>query len=149
MKLFRKLLLTGLVVGISGVIVLQKNAVATLRGENQKLQADYAETKTLSREREEAAKLRSDYHEAEELRAANRDLPKLRNEIGQLRRQKADLEALRAENQRLATAPNSKTPAPSIPIILAKESWTNAGMGSPEAALQTFFWAMREPKTCK
>jgi hypothetical protein len=85
------------------------------------------------------------------------ELLRLRSEVGQLRgasqeaiKLRADLQRLRTENQQLrstAAAANTSAPAPSDQF--PKESWNFAGYGTPDAALVSAIWAMKEgnPKT--
>jgi hypothetical protein len=55
---------------------------------------------------------------------------------------------MRAENERLRAAKPIKTTAadPSSPpaVFVPKSNWQNAGTSTPEATVQTFFWAARE-----
>jgi len=68
--------------------------------------------------------------------------------IRQLRAQKNELERVRAENQRLKTAPLASVPSAAQTgqpqDYFAKQNWTFAGYDTPEAALQSSLWAMRE-----
>ena len=80
------------------------------------------------------------------LREEAKELPKLRNEVGQLRTVRAELASARAENSRLSEAKRTgaviprETPAG----FISKERLMNAGLGTAEDALRTFFWATRE-----
>lgn len=83
----------------------------------------------------------------EALQTANRDLPKLRNEVRQLREEKRELERLQAENERLAAALKAgpKTSASRMSEaegFVLREKWARAGFATPEATVQTFFWAI-------
>lgn len=144
MRRLRKWTVAALIVGILAAIFIQSNARSTLSRENQRLREQWAETKALLQEREEAGKHRADFDEVETLRNSNRELPGLRNEIGRLRRAKTEMETLRAGNERLSTALKSASPAASPAVNLPKETWIYAGLSSPEATMQSFFWAMRE-----
>jgi len=81
-----------------------------------------------------------------ELREQTRDLARLRNEVRQLRAQRADLETARRDHATLVAAqtrgvsPMTEPP----PGFVSKEKLTNVGYATPEDAVQTFFWAMRE-----
>jgi hypothetical protein len=97
--------------------------------------------------------------EIENLRAQSQELLRLRGEVSQLRngtkeaeKLRADLQRLRAENQRLqaasagtAAATNANSPGDQFP----RESWNFAGYATPDAALVSAIWAMKEgnPKT--
>src|ERR1051325_8677539 len=92
------------------------------------------------------------------LRAEGQDLLKLRNEVTQLRAGSKEMEKLRAENQQLRSAaaaartavpPTPPSPVPPVPAAgtgaqFPKESWTFSGYASPDAALVSAIWAMKE-----
>ena len=84
--------------------------------------------------------------EVEGLRAQTRDLAKLRNEVSQLRARQNELADARAENAQLLDAKRTgaKLPREAPPGFISKEQLRNAGFETPENAVQTFFWAMRE-----
>jgi hypothetical protein len=127
-------------------IALNQNAIVRLRLEKQSLLAESQEVQRLARENQDLDRLRQINQEGDVLRQENKDLPKLRNEIRQLRLQLADLEKLRAENQRLLAQPKSAAanhaPAAVPPDFIPKTALTDAGLDTPEAALQTLFSAM-------
>jgi hypothetical protein len=87
-----------------------------------------------------------DSAETIQLREQTKDLPRLRNEITQLRARKGELDAARLDRAQLVetaqagTRVSRETP----PGFVSKDRLGNAGFGTPESALQTFFWAMRE-----
>lgn len=125
----------------------QRKALSQLRQQNE----------TLLQAQQEAARLALENEELPKLRAANTngrpsaaitDLLRLRNEVRQLRAAQPELDRLRAENERLAAEINSGITAPQrlseMEGFLAKKSWSNAGFDTPEATVQTFFWAIRE-----
>jgi hypothetical protein len=74
------------------------------------------------------------------------ELLRLRNEVGQLRARRSEWEALKAADERLAEDIRSGNTQDFSKMegFVAKEAWSDAGFDSPEAALQTSFWAMRE-----
>jgi hypothetical protein len=128
-------------------IALNQNAIALLRLDKQSLLAESQEVQRLNRETQDLDRLRQINQEGDVLRQENKDLPKLRNEIRQLRLQLADLDKLRAENQRLLAQPKASTANPAAPIALpadyiSKTALADVGMDTPEAAMQTFYWAM-------
>jgi hypothetical protein len=97
--------------------------------------------------------------EIENLRAQSQELLRLRGEVSRLRNStketeklRADLQRLRAENQRLQAA-SGGTPAAantnSQSDQFPRESWNFAGYATPDAALVSAIWAMKEgnPKT--
>ena len=80
------------------------------------------------------------------LREQTKQLPRLRNEISQLRAHGSELAATRAENARLLEAKQmgSQIPRESPVGFVARDGLVFAGRATPEAALQSFFWALRE-----
>ena len=77
------------------------------------------------------------------------ELLRLRGEVGVLRQQSKELETLRNENRQARTALESslktqdagQTAAAATVDYWPRESWSFAGYASPDAALQTSFWA--------
>jgi hypothetical protein len=144
----RKNLITiALAVCVLAAFTWQRKALSQLRQQNE----------TLLQTKEEAARLALENEDLPKLRAANTslstggdssDLLRLRNEVRQLRAHRPELDRLRAENERLAAEINSGITAPQklseMEGFVAKESWSNAGFDTPEATVQTFFWAIRE-----
>jgi hypothetical protein len=91
--------------------------------------------------------------QSEKLRDQNLEIMRLRNEVTQSRAGTKEAEALAAENQRLKAAmkqgnPNSAEGAgnaqPARIRDFPRESWSFAGYASPESALVSAIWAMRE-----
>ncbi|HTD68342.1 MAG TPA: hypothetical protein VK846_17590 [Candidatus Limnocylindria bacterium] len=84
--------------------------------------------------------------EAESMHEEAMELPKLRNEVGQLRAVRTELSSARAENARLLEAKRTGAVIPrATPAgFISKAGLVNAGLATPEDALQTFFWATRE-----
>jgi hypothetical protein len=86
------------------------------------------------------------------IRAQTVELMQLRNEVTQLRSGNKAIEKLAAENTALKTqvaqAKSAGAAAQDQPIpsenIFRRESWTFAGYASPESALVSAIWAMRE-----
>lgn len=80
------------------------------------------------------------------LREQTKELPKLRNEISQLRAMRSELTAARTENARLLEAKQtgSQISRESPAGFVSRESLAFVGSATPEAALQSFFWALRE-----
>jgi hypothetical protein len=125
----------------------QRKTLAQLRQQNETLLQAKEEAARLALENEELPKLRAASN-GSQTDAASTDLLRLRNQVRQFRAQQLELDRLRGENERLASEINSGITAPQklseLEGFVAKESWSNAGFDTPEAALQTFFWAARE-----
>ncbi len=131
------------------MVILQRSAISKAREENRELRQDREESVRLQRENESISELRNQSAEIAGLHRANEDLLKLRNEVRQLRSQAPLVANLRAQNERLASEvklmAEGKAPRFSeMEGYVAKGGWSNAGFASPEAALQTFFWAVQE-----
>jgi|SRR5579872_546799 len=143
-----RLLLAVVLAGIVVTAALRQNAIARLRVENQALSNESAEAQQLARENGEISRLRQENQEVENLRGENAALPRLRNEVRQLRRQADELANLRAENHRLLAQQKTDAgqggPLKALEGFIGKSSLSNAGFGSPEATVQTFFWAMSQ-----
>jgi cell division protein FtsB len=139
------LLLTGAIV----LAILQRSALSRAGQQNEELRRAREETARLTRDNGGIPRLVAEHQEIEALRTGNEDLLKLRNEVRQLRDQVPEVERLRRENHRLSA--EIKLLADSKPLAfaqmegyLAKETWSNTGFTTPEAALQTWFWSIRE-----
>lgn len=136
----------------------QWNIAVELRRENEQLRAE------LSGERSEASHKNTDVAQVSRQgdEATTTEIAKLRSEITQLRSTAKELEALkmrlaqlqadgRRQDSRLGaeiTPPTANPPA-EVTESFPRESWAFAGYGSPESALLSAIWAMREgnPKT--
>lgn len=137
-----KWILLILSLAVLGAAIVQWQAASGLHSLNQGLltdQTDAVEVPKLSQtEQEELARLQEE----------NRDLLKLRNEVRQLRDQTKTLGGVRAENKRLreATAGDGAGSAklPSPEGFISREALADVGTATPEAAVQTLFWSMRE-----
>jgi len=133
--------------GLSSVLLRQK-ALSTVRAENQRLTTATEEVRRLASENASIARIRAENQELQTLRAETRDLHKLRNEVRQLREQAKGLPGVRAENERLrASVSRSATksaPTPDSTPSITLNTLSFAGYGSPEATLQSFFWAMKQ-----
>jgi hypothetical protein len=134
--------------GAAGAVVWQRVQVMQLQDERAQLAAAQEEAIGLAEQARDLDKLRALLPEAEKLKAANRDLLSLRNQVRQLREAGAEMEKLRAVTQRLAAQLQGPVVVPKsiteMEGFVAKESWVRGGSDTPEAAVQNFFWAIRE-----
>ncbi len=135
-----------LVVAVGTMLaVARQNAIGRLRAENESLLSQKQEAGRLAKENEGIGRLRAQVEGMEKIREENKDLPRLRNEVRQMRRGADELAKLRAENQRLLEqAKNSAVPAAPAGLpdgFIPKAALVDAGLGSPEATVQTFFSA--------
>jgi hypothetical protein len=77
------------------------------------------------------------------LREHTKDLARLRNEVGRLRTTRTELAAARTESARLLQAKeNAAVPRSAPQGFTSRQQLANVGFATPEAALQTFFWAL-------
>lgn len=133
------------------VLTLQRNALSLARQENEQLRHAQDEVVSFKTENASIPVLHEENRQIAALRDANADLLKLRNDVRTLRESQPQVAKLRQENHRLES--EIKLLSEGKPLRLsemdgyvAKESWSNAGFATPEAALQTFFWAIREER---
>lgn len=139
--------LTGLLVAV----VVQSRTTTALRREHDSLVSAARDAERLASENAEIPALRAEGVEVRRLRVANEELHALRNEFTQLRRVQPELVAQRAENERLRTEKLKGFMQPlrmsEMPGYVAKAALAPAGFATPEATVQTWFWAMREVDT--
>lgn len=126
----------------------QRSAISRTRAANDILRQQTAQSVAAPQS------LQTHSDEIDALQEANRELPKLRNEVRRLRDEKREFETLQAENERLAAALKGapKMVAPHMSEaqgFVLREKWAHAGFATPEATIQTFFWAIaqRDVKT--
>ena len=131
------------VVAILALMATQRVAISRTRAANEVLRQQSGAAPIVAAQLPNVSR-----DEIEELYEANRDLPKLRNEVRTLREERRELEKFQAENQRLTAAlkgaPKASAPPPLSEAegFVLKEKWTRAGFATPEATLQSFFWAV-------
>ena len=157
MKYFSRWVLAGLLLASLAILWAEHRRGTALGMENERLRAELAEAqRSIAANR--MAQSREQNEELERLRTETVEIHKLRNEVRQLRTGAAETERLRSENQQLrgANRPNqaaaktaeaAATAAGPQDGYQAKESWHFAGYTTPEAALQSVVWAMREGDT--
>ena len=131
------------------LVGLQHQQLRELRAENASLQKDSAEASQLKADLEKSnGNEAQDVEEIARLREENRDLLKLRGEINQLRDARAQFEKVSAENQRLQAQAKSvaKTDSKQTlqPVTVRIDMLFNRGQATPEDAIQTLYWAIRD-----
>jgi hypothetical protein len=157
MKHFSQCVLAGLLLASLAIFWAARSRVSALGKENERLRAELVEAQQ-SIAANRTAQSREQNEELERLRTEAGEIHKLRNEVRQLRAGAAETERLRSENQQLRAADRPNQAPPKTPEAAstgagsqdgyhAKESWHFAGYTSPEAALQSVVWAMREGDT--
>lgn len=139
----------GLLVVLAIFLAVQWRTLSQLRAEKQRGLNDKHEQPGLVQRGGLFEKRPADDAEIERLRTENKDLHKLRNEVAQLRKRKPDWERANSENQRLQGMKREREEVahlPDQPGFVPKESWADAGFGSPDSTTRTYFWALREGK---
>ena len=131
-----------------GTVAWRRSALSDLRADNQRLTTASEEAKRLASENAAISRIRAENQELQTLRNETRDLHKLRNEVRQLREQAKGLPSVRVENERLR-ASVSRSAAKNTPVVDSRPSFTLetlsfAGYATPEATLQTMFWAAKQ-----
>ena len=134
---------TIVVAGAATTLVIQHQAQAKLREENESLRQRVEQLGQLQVDNERLSNLVARAKSSSADGQPN-DLLRLRSEVAFLRQQTNEVGKLRTENRQLRSAPASQTAsAPSQPlnIDLLKESCAFAGYATPEATLQSMIWA--------
>lgn len=146
----KTLALSALAIAAMALIALQHQQLGQLRAENASLQQGSAEADRLKTDLAKSTGAEANAEdEIARLREENRDLLKLRNQVYQLREASAEFEQVRAENARLQSlarnAPNRDAKQVLFqPIVIQIQNLSYQGLGTPEAAVQTFLWAQRD-----
>jgi hypothetical protein len=149
MKSTGRKVLIGMLAVSAGISVLEGLALWTARRENGELRAGLERAgKGRKGESDKTAKREA---ELQVLRVQVQDLLKLRNEARQLRALTNETARLQEENRLLKEGKTNGAPvAVVIPTtdpeeaVVSRENWTFAGYATPEATLQSSFWALRE-----
>lgn len=119
------------------------NIRAILQTEHDLVFTAAAEVEQLRRENQELA---NQLPLGAQANAGPAELALLRNEVGRLRQEQQSIDRLRRENAQLSagtTARGSTSRLPQTAGYLSRSDWTNTGSATPEAAIQTFFEALR------
>jgi hypothetical protein len=156
-----RIIYTVLIISSSAVAALNWRKAALFEADNEALRAKVDSLEAEISQSTQVAELVK--NSSDKLRTQSTELNKLRGEVTQLRATAKAAETLTSENQRLR-AQNEQLQArlgtAALPVQDARErfaghdqfprnSWNFAGYSSPEAALVSAIWAMREgdPKT--
>lgn len=144
----------GLIVAISAFAVVSWRKAALFEAANEQLTAKLAEAEAQAASAGAAGAPTAE--EIVELRKRSAELMRLRNEITQIRANAQNTEKLAAENQRLkADLAKARGSASAIEAQAAaqpqpsgdqfpRDSWRMAGYHSPEDALVSAIWSMKE-----
>ena len=140
-------------VGVAIWMVVAHQDRLRLREENKTLRQQLAQMASLGAENERLSNLVSGLSRSQSVAGDQlRELLRLRGEVGVLRQQRKELETQRHEIRQVSTSlENSFTAQNAAPAAAAatadywpRESWAFAGYASPDAALQSSFWAANQ-----
>lgn len=144
-----KTLLSFLVVALAIGAFVGMRRINALQARRAALEVQKAEVARLNAENVHLGKVLKENEEVKRLQEESRDLHKLRNEVRQLRERVGELPRLREENQKLkdslsAASNGSSARSRGSVASLVFSQLANVGQATPEATVQSMFWAMRE-----
>jgi RNA polymerase sigma factor (sigma-70 family) len=130
--------------GAGTPLVIQHQTVNKLRSENQALLEQRVENTALRAEKRRIADLLSRSKPASARPQSEfLELLRLRGEVGLLRKESQELAKSRAKQIAQERSTDEEQKEDKTRKVLRAEEWANVGMETPDAALQTFFWAAR------
>jgi hypothetical protein len=134
-------LCVAVVAGLAAWLAVEHQAALRLGEEHQALELQLKQLAELRAQNEQLAIQAGQANTPPSLPEDQaRELLRLRGEVGLLRQQSKDLEAVRSEN-RQAQAGAGIVKAAATGDYWPRDSWGFAGYASPEAALQSSLWA--------
>jgi RNA polymerase sigma factor (sigma-70 family) len=120
--------------GVATPLMIQHNAQVKLRAENQSLHQQLDQVAQLTTENERLSNLVTQSRQPTSPPSeSSRELLRLRGAVGLLRQQNQGLAQLLSDRQQTASAPDFQP----------SSSWTDSGNATPEAAADTFAWAIK------
>ena len=140
------LLFPGIAAGLAIWLAAQHQALLKRGGEHQMLERQLQQMAEVATRNEQLSNLLVQASAPEPLPQDQfLELLRLRGQVGTLSRDQSDLDKAREENRHAHAVLDRYVETLTNPIATAdywpRGSWTNAGYASPEAALQTVFWA--------
>lgn len=130
--------------GVSLPLVLQHQTIAGLRAENQALEErllPLAELEAIRAENRRLASLQINANELDEWRRSRPELMRLRGEVGLLRNQLGELQAVNAGlRDELDEARDRLDRSLAFSRVLKREEWQDQGVQNPIHALETMLW---------
>jgi hypothetical protein len=127
--------------GVATPLLLQQQSLTRLRTENEALRQATRQIAQPGDQEERLGRLKTDAGESDRLSKEHDELMRLREEAVRLRQQSQQVSSRQADQPR-KIEPDIR-PTQTSAQIFPSESWANAGLASPEASLQTLFWAMQ------
>lgn len=141
-------ILPAMVAGLAIWLAVEHRARLERAGEHQALEQQLQQMADLAARNEQLSNRLAQLSAPEPLSPDQlMELLHLRGEVGVLSRQQSDLDKAREENRQVHAVlarclkTLTETNAAATADYWPQSSWTNSGHGSPEAALQTTFWA--------
>jgi RNA polymerase sigma factor (sigma-70 family) len=146
----QKALIAAALAAAVGTGIYEARQASTLRSQVQTLQEQqvpFAELDQLRAEKERVANgVQADADELKQLRNERDELLRLRGQVGVLRQQLAEARQRVAER---GADTNDLAKRWAVGEIKPKGEWQDAGLGSPLAAVETFWWAAANKNTQK
>jgi hypothetical protein len=136
-----------LLAGLATILVIQRQTLGRLAQDNAALRPQAEQARQVAAENERLSNLVASAQAATaDATAARSELLRLRGEVGLLRRQVKEREARREQNRQVAAGPANSSAAdssnePASADYWPKDSWRFQGYGTPEAAMQSQFYA--------
>jgi len=136
----------GIAVGLAIWLAAEHQALLKRADEHQMLERQLQQMADIAARNEHLSNLLAEASAPEPLpRDQFMELLRLRGQVGARSRQQTDLDKAREENRQAHAVLERYFNTLTNPIATAdywpRDSWTNSGYASPEAALQTVFWA--------
>lgn len=136
----------GIAAGLAIWLAAEHQALLKRTAEHQMLERQLHQMDDLVTRNEQLSNLLAEASAPEPLpRDQFMELLRLRGQVGALSRQQTDLDKVRDENHQAHAVLDGYLNTLTNPVATAdywpRGSWTNSGYASPEAALQTVFWA--------
>jgi hypothetical protein len=133
------LVLAALALAVTTAVLWQQRSLSTLRASSNRGFTNEVSTGKLATTEPMLEQ------ETKALREQTRDLAKLRSEVGRLRATRAELAMARSESARLLEAKQNAAVAPPLPAgFTSRQQLAHVGFTTPEATVQTFFWALTQ-----
>ncbi|MEY2467201.1 MAG: hypothetical protein QOD03_1722 [Verrucomicrobiota bacterium] len=148
MTAFQKTIVATTIAVLAGAGIYEARQASQLREQNQTLQQQQtpfaAQLQQLQRERDEATN---------RLAVLGKDNERLKRNTAELLKLRARVTSLLKSNQELTALTNDSSTADSISVderdYAIPDSWANAGLETPTAAIRTYLWAMSNTNIAK
>ena len=144
MTTIQKAIIAATLAAAVGTALYEARRASTIRADllnlQQEQQATLADADRLKTENQQlTVRLRAQTDEIDALRKGQNELLQLRGQVGVLRQQLADLSGKLAQRD---DRTNELASAWALGSVKWLAQWKDAGLGSPESALETYWWAI-------